>query len=210
MLEEEVALKLQAKFDKEQRITREKDEKELKANIALIKERDDIQAKIYGDYQLAQILQTEEQEELTIEDKAALFKELLEKRRKHFVTKATKEKRNKLPTEAQQRKIMYTYLKNVEGKKLKDLKNKFFDSIKKMVDRAFNRIIIFVEFIIELVKGSSKRAGEDLTQESTKKQKVDDDKETVELKQLMKIIPDKKEVAIDAIPLAVNSPKIVN
>nr|GEX00338.1 retrotransposon Orf1 [Tanacetum cinerariifolium] len=33
---------------------------------------------------------------------------------------------------------------------------------------------------------------------------------TAELKQLMKIIPDEEEVAIDAIPLAVKSPKIVH
>ncbi|GKG18344.1 hypothetical protein Tco_0372642, partial [Tanacetum coccineum] len=45
---------------------------------------------------------------------------------------------------------------------------------------------------------------------STKKQKVEDDKEPAELKQLMKIIPDEEEVAIDAIPLAVKSPKIVD
>ncbi|GJQ91292.1 hypothetical protein Tco_0002431 [Tanacetum coccineum] len=34
----------------------------------------------------------------------------------------------------------------------------------------------------ELVEGSEKRAGEELMQESEKKQKVDDDKETSELK----------------------------
>ncbi|GJR15379.1 hypothetical protein Tco_0798031 [Tanacetum coccineum] len=44
-----------------------------------------------------------------------------------------------------------------------------------------------------------------LVQEITKKQKVEDDKETAELKQLMKIIPNEEEVAIDAIPLAVKS-----
>nr|GFD60724.1 hypothetical protein [Tanacetum cinerariifolium] len=72
MLDEEAALKLQAEFDKEQRIAREKAKKELEANIALIEERDDIQAKIDVDYQLAQRLQTKEQEELTIEEKAIL------------------------------------------------------------------------------------------------------------------------------------------
>ncbi|GJV68271.1 hypothetical protein Tco_1483780 [Tanacetum coccineum] len=45
-------------------------------------------------------------------------------------------------------------------------------------------------------------------QEITKKQKVEDDKEIAELKQLMKIIPD-EEVAIDAILLVVKSPSIV-
>ncbi|GKC91190.1 hypothetical protein Tco_1151839, partial [Tanacetum coccineum] len=39
-------------------------------------------------------------------------------------------------------------------------------------------------------------------QESSKKQKVDDDKETTDLKQCMEIIPDEEEVTIDAIPLA--------
>ncbi|GJV28138.1 hypothetical protein Tco_1384586 [Tanacetum coccineum] len=66
----------------------------------------------------------------------------------------------------------------MEGYKLKDLKSKGFDSIQEMFDKAFKR------------------------------QKVDDDKETAELKQCLKIIPDKEEVAIDAIPLAVKSPTI--
>ncbi|GKF05056.1 hypothetical protein Tco_0035724, partial [Tanacetum coccineum] len=61
-----------------------------------------------------------------------------------------------------------------------------------------------------LVEGSSKRAGEELIQESSKKQKVDDDKETTELKQCMEIIPDEEEVTIDAIPLAVKSPRIID
>ncbi|GKB57034.1 hypothetical protein Tco_0913220 [Tanacetum coccineum] len=61
----------------------------------------------------------------------------------------------------------------------------------------------------ELVEGKEKRAGTELIQENTKKQKVEDDKETTELKQLMKIIPYEEEVAINALPLAVKSPSIV-
>nr|GEU44664.1 hypothetical protein [Tanacetum cinerariifolium] len=134
----------------------------------------------------------------------------IDKRRKFFPAKAIKEKRNKPPTQAQQIKIMCTYLKNVEGKKLKDLKNKSFDSNQKMFDRAFNRVNTFVDFRTELVEGSSKRAREELTQGSSKKQKVDDNKEIAELKDLIKIIPNEEEVAIDAIPLAVKSLKIVH
>ncbi|GKA87464.1 hypothetical protein Tco_0809228 [Tanacetum coccineum] len=79
------------------------------------------------------------------------------------------------------RKIMCITSKkhNMEGYKLKDLKLKEFDSIQDMFDKALKR------------------------------QKVEDDKETTELKQLMKIIPDEEEVAIDAIPLVVKSPSIV-
>nr|GEX17627.1 hypothetical protein [Tanacetum cinerariifolium] len=78
---------------------------------------------------------------------------------------------------------MCTYLKNVEGNKLKDLKYKSFDFIQKMFDRAFKRVNTFVDFRTELVE---------------------------DLKQLMKVIPDEEEVAIDVIPLAVKSPWIVN
>nr|GEV10536.1 NAC domain-containing protein 100-like [Tanacetum cinerariifolium] len=53
-------------------------------------------------------------------------------------------------------------------------------------------------------------AGEELIQKSIKKQKVKDDKETTGLKQLMEIILDKEEVAIDVIPLAIKSPRIVD
>ncbi|GJZ03351.1 putative reverse transcriptase domain-containing protein [Tanacetum coccineum] len=125
-LDEETALNLQAEFNEEERLAREKAEKEEEANIALIETWDDIQAKIDADHQLAERMQAQEQEELSIEEKATLFQQLLEKRRKHFAAKRAKEKRNKPPTKAQQRKIMCTYLKNMEGYKLKDLKLKEF------------------------------------------------------------------------------------
>ncbi|GJV08860.1 hypothetical protein Tco_1346516 [Tanacetum coccineum] len=99
-LDEEVALKLQAEFDEEERLAREKAEKEKEANIALIETWDDIQAKIDVDHQLAERLQAQEQEELSIEEKATLFQQILEKRRKHFAAKRAEEKRNKPPTKA--------------------------------------------------------------------------------------------------------------
>ncbi|GKD54142.1 hypothetical protein Tco_1287529 [Tanacetum coccineum] len=104
---------------------------------------------------------------------------------------------------------MCTYLKNMEGYKLKDLKLKEFDSVQEMFDRAFKWVNTFEDFRTELVKGKERRAGTELVQEITKKKKVEDDKEIAKLKQLMKIIPDEEEVAIDAIPLAVKSPSIV-
>ncbi|GKB08310.1 hypothetical protein Tco_0836594 [Tanacetum coccineum] len=97
--DEEEAKRLQAKFDKEDKLAREKDE----ANVALIKEWDDIQAKIEADHELAKRLQAKEQEQYTIEEKATLFKELLEQRRKKFAAKRAEDKRIKPPTQAQQR-----------------------------------------------------------------------------------------------------------
>ncbi|GKE82901.1 hypothetical protein Tco_1552901, partial [Tanacetum coccineum] len=55
-------------------------------------------------------------------------------------------------------------------------------------------------------KSSSKRVGTKLEQESIKKKKVDEDKETTELQRLIEVVPDKEEVSIDAIPLATKPP----
>nr|GFC63835.1 hypothetical protein [Tanacetum cinerariifolium] len=158
---------------------------ELETNIASIEKWDDIHAKIDVDYQLAQRLQTEEQEELTIEEKATLFKEFLEKRRKHFAVKAT-EKKEEQTTNTSLTNKNHVYLSQECGRK---------------EARGFKE---------QLVEGSSKRAKEELTQERAKKQKVDDNKETSELKEVMKIIPDEEEVENDAISLAVKSLKIVD
>ncbi|GJR35006.1 hypothetical protein Tco_1210690 [Tanacetum coccineum] len=97
MLDEEIALKLQVEIDEEEIIARAKEEKIDEANIAW----DDIQAKVNVDYQLAQRLQAKEQKQFTIKEKATLFKELLDQRRKHFAAKRAKEKRNKPPTKTQ-------------------------------------------------------------------------------------------------------------
>ncbi|GKB37479.1 hypothetical protein Tco_0882421, partial [Tanacetum coccineum] len=96
------AIRLQAKFDEEVRLAREKYE----ANVALIKEWNDIQEKIDVDYQMAKQMQAEEQEELSIEEKSKLFVQLLEARKKHFAAKRAEEKRNIPPTRAQQRSVM--------------------------------------------------------------------------------------------------------
>ncbi|GJU67091.1 hypothetical protein Tco_1253350 [Tanacetum coccineum] len=89
-----------AKIGEEERIARAEEEKIDEANIALTKEWDDIQAKIEADHELDQRLQVEEQEELSVEEKAKLFQQLLEKRRKQFAAKREEEKRNKPPTQA--------------------------------------------------------------------------------------------------------------
>ncbi|GJX73515.1 putative ribonuclease H-like domain-containing protein [Tanacetum coccineum] len=137
-LDEEAALKLQAKFDEKERLAREKVEKEKEANIALIETWDDIQAK------------------------------------------RAEERRNKPPNKSSQRQIIV----------------------------AFKRVNTFEDFRKELVEGKEKRAGEELMQENVKKQQVEDDKETTDLKQCLEIILDEEEVTIDTIPLVVKSPSI--
>ncbi|GJY19892.1 hypothetical protein Tco_0392458 [Tanacetum coccineum] len=131
-------------------------------------------------------LQAEEQEELTDAEKAKLFVQLLEARKKHFAAKRAEEQRSKPPTKAQKRKTMSTYLKNMAGYKANQLKNKMVEG------------------------SSSKRACDELRQETIKKQKLDDDKETAELQTLVEIIPNEEEVAVDVIPLATKPPVIVD
>ncbi|GJT23537.1 hypothetical protein Tco_0893474 [Tanacetum coccineum] len=192
---------------------------------------------IDADYQMAQQMQAEEQEKLSIEEKSKLFVQLLEARKKHYAVMRIKEKRNKPPTKAQKRNTMSTYLKNMAGYKSNQLKNKSSEDIQKLFNKAMKRVNTFVDMDTELVKGSKVRAkgsktiaeesskkadaeitqesssktlGEDLQQESTKKQRVDDDQETVELYCLIEVIPDEEEVAVDAIPLATKPPSIVD
>ncbi|GJR18078.1 uncharacterized mitochondrial protein-like protein [Tanacetum coccineum] len=186
------AIRLQAQFDEEDRIAREKE----KANAALIAQWNDIQDKVKTDYKLAQRLQTEEQEELTIKEKSKLIQQLLEKRRKHFAAKRAKEKRNKPPTKAQQRSIMCTYLKNMAGWKPKDLKTKSFANVQELFDKAMKRVNTFVDMDTELMEGSEVRA-------------KDDDQEEAEMKELMEIVSDEEEVAVDDIPLATKPPSIM-
>nr|GEV92194.1 hypothetical protein [Tanacetum cinerariifolium] len=124
-------------------------------------------------------------------------------------TSSTKKNNVYLPQEYRRKKLTY-------------LKNKSFDSIQKMFDKSLKRVNTFVNYRTELVKESSKKAEagvtecsskrsrEELKQENPKKQKIDDGKDTTELKLLVKIISDKEGVAIDAIHLAVKPPSIVD
>ncbi|GJU76472.1 hypothetical protein Tco_1273542 [Tanacetum coccineum] len=70
-------------------------------------------AKIDADHQLAKRLQAQEQEELSVEEKATLFQQLLKKIRKHFAAKRhIKEKNtNHGNRSSDRRKIMCSYLK---------------------------------------------------------------------------------------------------
>ncbi|GJV92124.1 hypothetical protein Tco_1539937 [Tanacetum coccineum] len=217
--DEEIAQRLQAQMqaelEEEERLARERKED---ANIA---EWDNAQAMMDADYELAARIQAQEQEELTIEEKLRLFVELMDKRKKHFSRLRAEEQRRKPLTKAQKRNQMCTYLKNMAGFTHNQLKNKSFDEVQKAFDKTMSWIDSFVPVDSEVVKGSkdraegsetraegsSKRAGEDLQQESTKKQKIDDDKEKEELKQCFEIVlDDGDDVTIDATPLSVKIP----
>nr|GEW56970.1 hypothetical protein [Tanacetum cinerariifolium] len=174
LFDEEVARKLQEEINEQERLVGERARKEEEANIALIKTWEDIQAKLNADYQLAERMQAEEQQELNEEEKAKLFMKLLEKRRKLFAAKRAKEKRNRSPTKAQQRSLMYTYLKNIDGWKTEGLKNKSFAEIQELFNKAMKRINNFVDFRTELVEKSTKKNKAETVQESSLKRTRND------------------------------------
>nr|GEV74939.1 hypothetical protein [Tanacetum cinerariifolium] len=160
--DEEVARKLKAemkaKMEKEERIAREKDE----ANMAVIKQWNEVQAKTDADIELAQKRQTKEQEQLTDVEKARLFMELLEKRRKFFARKREIKKRNRPPTEIVKEMSKKTQVEVTEG------------SSKRARD--------------ELKQESAKRQKLDEQAEA----KVDNDQREAEMKMYMQIIPNDK------------------
>ncbi|GKC22307.1 hypothetical protein Tco_1024457 [Tanacetum coccineum] len=146
------------------------------------------QTMIDADYQMAQQMQAEEQEKLSIEEKSKLFVQLLKARKKHFATIRAKEKRNKLLTKAQKRNTMSTYLKNMTGYKHNHLKYKDLMNIKKLFDKAMKSVNTFVDMDTELVEGDEVRA------EGSEKRPEDDG----------------DDVTIDATPLSTKSPNIVD
>ncbi|GJV41268.1 hypothetical protein Tco_1419708 [Tanacetum coccineum] len=102
-------------------------------------------AMIDADYELAARLQAQEQEELTIKEWSKMFVELMDKRNNHFTRLRAEEQRRKPPTKAQKRSQMSTYLKHMAGYKQNQLKNKNYDEIQKLFDKAMRRVNMFVD-----------------------------------------------------------------
>ncbi|GJW61376.1 hypothetical protein Tco_0110711 [Tanacetum coccineum] len=109
------------------------------------------------------------------------------------------------------------------GYKHNQLRHKSFDDIQKLFDKALKRVNTFVPMDTEKVEGSkakaadsetrveesSKRAGEELDRESTKKQKVEDETKQAELKECFEIMPFNED-AVNTIPLTSKQAPIVN
>ncbi|GKA76396.1 hypothetical protein Tco_0782857 [Tanacetum coccineum] len=127
----------------------------------------------------------------------------MNRRKKHFAKLRAEEIRRNPPTKAQKRNQMSTYLKNMAGYKHSQLKSKSYDEIHKLFDKEMKRVNTFVDMNSEIVKGSeirieesSKRAGDELESDKSKKQKIDehveaekdDDPEEEEMKKHMEII----------------------
>nr|GEZ14621.1 hypothetical protein [Tanacetum cinerariifolium] len=131
--------------------------KKYEVNISVIKEWDDVQAITDANRQLAEQLQAQEREQVSIEERSKLLAKLIESKRKCFAAKRAEEIRNKPPTKAQQKILMCTYMKNMKGYKKKDFKGKSFDSIKKMFAKVYKRVNTFVDMNTKIAEERLKK-----------------------------------------------------
>ncbi|GJT48459.1 hypothetical protein Tco_0974616 [Tanacetum coccineum] len=124
-----------------------------------------------ADYQMAERLHLEEQASLTDEQKASLFVQLLDARKKHFSALRAQEIRNKPPTKKQKRTTMCNYLKNMVGYKHNQLRHKSFADIQKLFDKVLKRVNTFVPMDTKKVESSKAKAAgsETRVEESSKR-----------------------------------------
>ncbi|GJT15012.1 putative reverse transcriptase domain-containing protein [Tanacetum coccineum] len=152
-----------------------------------------LEAQLQAELEEEEKLARQREEDANIAEWSRLFMELMNKRKKPFAKLRAEEQRMKPPTKAQKRNTMSIYRKNMAGYKHNQLKTKSFKDIQ-----------------------ISKRAGDELESDNSKKQKIDehveakgdDDQGEAEMKKHIEMVQD-DEVIIDSVPLATKPPIIV-
>nr|GEU78893.1 hypothetical protein [Tanacetum cinerariifolium] len=119
--------------------------------------------------------------------------------------------KRKPQTEAQARKNMMVYLKNMNGFKMDFFKGMTYDDIRPIFEKHFNSIVAFLEKgeeeLEEEASKAIKRKSESSEEKAAKKQKLN--KEVKELKiHLQIVLNDEDDVYTEATPLALKVPVI--
>ncbi|GJS85704.1 hypothetical protein Tco_0752245 [Tanacetum coccineum] len=181
-----------------------------------------VQIQMSLDEELAQKLHKEEQVRfnaeqeakgrkgnLSIEERERLLAELIDKRKKLLSAQRYEAIRNKPQTMSQQRKTMCTYMKNMAGYKMEHFKGKSFYEVKEMFDNVYKQVTSFVPMDSVMEKERTKRAGLNLQEESSKRQKTGEGSEPTEelkadeisqedLQQMIMVVP-VEEVYVEAL-----------
>ncbi|GKA83838.1 hypothetical protein Tco_0805433, partial [Tanacetum coccineum] len=131
--DEVLARKIQEEWEEEEE--RNKIAEEEATNEALIKNFDDIKARIEADRILAEKLQEQEREQFTIEERAKFLHDTIAAQRKFLAKQRSEAIRNRPPTKNQLRNQMMTYLKHVGNFKHSELKSKKFEDIQAMYEK---------------------------------------------------------------------------
>ncbi|GJV82455.1 hypothetical protein Tco_1522353, partial [Tanacetum coccineum] len=159
--------------------------------------------RVEADEELTQRLQAEERNKYSEDDQAKMLVDLINQRQRYFVAQKAKAKRNKPMTQAQKRNYMMNYIKHIGSHILQQLKRYYFDELKELFETTMKNVNAFIpmetedrERASELAAGSSqatindfaeirssKRAAEvGLDHEGSKKQKTNEDSESVQVK----------------------------
>nr|GEW79042.1 putative ribonuclease H-like domain-containing protein [Tanacetum cinerariifolium] len=108
-------------------------------------------------------------------------------------------------TEAQARKNMMIYLKNMAGFKMDFFKGMTYNDIRHIFEKHYNSIKAFMEKREKKIKEEgNKRKGNSLNQDATKKQRIDE--ETEEPVTHLQIVANDDDVYTEATPLALKVP----
>ncbi|GJR10731.1 putative ribonuclease H-like domain-containing protein [Tanacetum coccineum] len=131
--DEEMARKIQEEWEGEEERNRIAEEKA--TNEALIRNFDDIKARIEVDRLLAKKLQEQEREQFTIEERAKFLHDTIAAQRKFLAQQRSEAIRNRPPTKNQLRNQMMTYLKHVGNFKHAELKIKKFEEVQVLYEK---------------------------------------------------------------------------
>ncbi|GKC40927.1 hypothetical protein Tco_1053311, partial [Tanacetum coccineum] len=131
--DEEMARKLQEDWETEEERKRLAEEEA--TNDALIRNYDDIKARIEADRLLAERLQEEEREQFTVEERAKFLHDTIAAQRRFLAQQRSEAIRNKPPTKNQLRNQMMTYLKHVGNFQHSHLKTKKFEEIQALYEK---------------------------------------------------------------------------
>ncbi|GJS36646.1 hypothetical protein Tco_0535028 [Tanacetum coccineum] len=180
--DEELARKVQEEWEAEEERNRIAEEEA--TNEALIKNFDDIKARIEADRILAEKLQEQEREQFTIEERAKFLHDTIAAQRKFLAQQRSEAIRNRPPTKNQLRNQMMTYLKHVGNFKHSELKSKKFEDIQAMYEKIKRSTEDFIAIgsveddrLIKKMKKKDSSKEEEIKQESKEEVKQEDKEE---------------------------------
>ncbi|GJU29448.1 putative ribonuclease H-like domain-containing protein [Tanacetum coccineum] len=180
--DEELARKVQEEWEAEEERNRIAEEEA--TNEALIKNFDDIKARIEADRILAEKLQEQEREQFTIEERAKFLHDTIAAQRKFLAQQRSEAIRNRPPTKNQLRNQMMTYLKHVGNFKHSELKSKKFEDIQAMYEKIKRSTEDFIaigsvedESLIKRMNKKDSSKEEEIKQESKEEVKQEDKEE---------------------------------
>ncbi|GKD07964.1 hypothetical protein Tco_1187649 [Tanacetum coccineum] len=109
-----------------------------------VEEWENIRARVEADEELTQRLQAEERNKYNEVDQTNMLVDLINQRKKYFVSQKAKAKRNKPMTQAQQRNYMMNYIKHMGSHTLHQSKRYYFDELKELFETTMKNVNTFV------------------------------------------------------------------